>query len=60
VGNQIPRNDSFKGGVSIENLLNFQEELASKYKYRKLKQSLSTEVRQKYLDNLTIRIKYKW
>jgi hypothetical protein len=36
----------------IENLLNFQEELSIKYKYRKLKESLSTEVREKYLDNL--------
>ena len=36
----------------IENLLQFQEELSVKYKYRKLKQSLSEEVRQKYLDNL--------
>jgi len=36
----------------IENLLQFQEELSAKYKYRKLKSSLSEEVRQKYLDNL--------
>ena len=36
----------------IENLLQFQEELSLKYKYRKLKSSLSEEVRQKYLDNL--------
>ena len=36
----------------IENLLQFQEELSLKYKYRKLNKSLSAEVRQKYLDNL--------
>ena len=42
-----------KGGINhIENLLQFQEELSAKYKYRKLKQSLSEEVRQKYLDNI--------
>ena len=42
----------YKGGINIENLLNFQEELANKYKYRKLNKTLSAEVRQKYIDNL--------
>ena len=50
------QNDSFvcskKEGNIIENLLQFQEELSLKYKYRKLNKTLSAEVRQKYLDNL--------
>ena len=37
---------------TIENLLQFQELLAQKYKYRKLNKKLSQEVRQKYLDNI--------
>lgn len=41
----------------MENLLKFQEELALKYKYKKLKQELSEEVRQKYLDNLPKELK---
>ena len=32
--------------------LKFQEDLAKRYKYRKLKESLSKEVRQRYIDNL--------
>nr|MDD4188270.1 hypothetical protein [Bacilli bacterium] len=36
--------------------LQFQEELSIKYKYRKLKESLSKEIRQKYLDNLPTKL----
>jgi len=36
----------------LENLLQFQEELANKYKYKKLNSELSKEVRQLYKDNL--------
>ena len=37
---------------TIENLLQFQELLSQRYKYRKLNKKLSAEVRQKYLDNI--------
>ena len=36
----------------MENLLKFQEELATKYKYKKLKPDISSEVRDKYLRNI--------
>ena len=38
--------------INIENILQFQELLATKYRYRKLNKKLSAEVRQKYLDNI--------
>lgn len=36
----------------MENLLSFQEELANKYKYKKLDNELSIEVRELYKNNL--------
>lgn len=36
----------------MENLLSFQEELANQYKYKKLKDNLSIEVRELYKKNL--------
>lgn len=36
----------------MENLLGFQEQLAAQYKYKKLNTKFSSEVRQKYFDNL--------
>ena len=36
----------------MENLLEFQEQLAVQYKYKKLNRKLSSEVRQKYFNNL--------
>ena len=44
--------DMKRRNIRIENLLQFQELLAIRYKYRKLNKKLSQEVRQKYLDNL--------
>lgn len=49
---KLASNYYWQGGVFVENLLDFQEKLAQKYKYKKLNSILSQKVRKKYEENI--------